>query len=632
MRADSELRFEASAYLQTLIGRELFRRTDFAIIELVKNAYDSGATHVVITIAPPSSKEPGQITVRDDGSGMTLKEFERLFMVAGYSERPDQLDQPRVPTGEKGVGRFATDRLGTFLSIATKTRKQQEVLEVDIDWHDFDDRRKKFSDVRAPYRYVREPDLFPKGHGTILRLTRLRSTWDRAELTQLRAALSELLDPYDPPVNFAIEFNVAGSEKLSGPVEPPTLDAPDVEIRFRIEKNGQRKRWQRTQEEGRSGAQILGATDDTKLLSGLSGRLMYYIRRPRASQVDGTSPSVRVYRDGFQIQPFGDAKADWLQIGEKRAKRAGHAHIVPSRLYGFVAIKRSQHSELRDITSREALLDTAQARALVGILRDELVNLEDVIRTRVTEPRWKKNQERRAIELEQARLHALGTMSFGLAHELRQPLQAIRSEADNIVKKLAILGVEDEDIAGAQVSIDNNIRRIDKNIRFIASLSTADLDEATEVDLAALIQRECQFFEHPAAAAGVALTFNLPASQKAVVNETGIAIVITNLLTNAIQAFESAGARAQRAVTVTLKHTKSNHVIEVADTAGGIADDVSTKIFTKFVTQKTGGWGVGLYNCKLIVGAHGGTIDYETRTGVGTKFVVTLPQKRIARA
>jgi signal transduction histidine kinase len=562
---------------------------------------------------------------------MTLVEFERLFMMAGYSERPDQLAQPRVPTGEKGVGRFATDRLGNSLSVSTKTRKQGDVLEVQINWREFDDRRKKFSDVKAPFRHVRQPGLFPQGHGTILRISPLRSSWDRAELAQLRAALAELLDPYDPPANFRIEFDVTGSEKLSGPIEPPTLDTPDVEIRFRIEKNGQRKRWQRTQEEGRSAAHVIPATADAKLLTGLSGRLMYYLRRPRASQVDGTSPAVRVYRDGFQIQPFGDVKADWLQIGEKRAKRAGHAHIVPSRLYGFVAIKRSQHRELRDITSREALLDTAEARALVGILRDELVNLEDVIRTRVTEPRWKKNQERRAIELEQARLHALGTMSFGLAHELRQPLQVIRSEADNIVKKLALIGIEDEDIAGSQASIDNNISRIDKNIRFIASLSNADLDEATEVDLAALIQRECQFFEHPAAAAGVKLTFSLPPAQQAVVNETGIAIVITNLLTNAIQAFDSAGDRAQRIVNVTLKRMRSDHVIEVADTAGGIPEEVSAKIFSKFVTQKTGGWGVGLYNCKLIVGAHGGSIDYETRIGVGTKFVMTLPQKRIAQ-
>jgi len=625
------LSFEASAYLQTLIGRELFRRADFAIIELVKNSYDSGATYVVVTITPPSAKEPGNIVVSDDGSGMALEDFERLFMVAGYSERPDQLRRTRVPTGEKGVGRFATDRLGTYLSVTTKTRKQEEVLNVDIDWRDFDDRRKKFSDVRAQYRYLRLVDSTIGRHGTVLKISRLRSAWERSELIQLRAALSELLDPYNPPDNFVIEFNVTGSERLSGPIEPPSLESPDVEIRFRIESNGQLKRWQRTPEEGRSDARTINATEHTQRLVGLTGHLNYYVKRPRASQVAGILPAVRVYRDGFRIQPFGDAKADWLQIGEKRAKRAGHAHIVPSRLYGFVGITRLKHHDLKDITSREALLDTDSAKSLVAVLSDEIANLEDTIRTRVSEPRWKKNKEQRAIELEQARLHALGIMSFGLAHELRQPLQVIRSQADNITKKLSILGIRDADIFGSQASIDSNIRRIDNNIKFIASLSGADLEEPTNVDLVALIKRECEFFGHLANAAGISLRVKLPETQEAIVNETGITIVTTNLLTNAIQAFDAAGERAQRVITLTLKLSPVNHIIEIADTAGGISEEVQRKIFTKFVTQKTGGWGVGLYNCRLIVGAHGGAIDFETRAGVGTKFTLTIPRKRLSR-
>lgn len=104
MAARKTLTFEASARLQGLLGRGLIPNEEMAIVELVKNAYDSGARRVRIVIQPEQPKEPGIIRVSDDGSGMSESDIERLFMFAGYSERPDQLrSAKRTPTGEKGI-------------------------------------------------------------------------------------------------------------------------------------------------------------------------------------------------------------------------------------------------------------------------------------------------------------------------------------------------------------------------------------------------------------------------------------------------------------------------------------------------------------------------------------------------
>ena len=94
------LRFKASAYLQTLIGRELFRSPLFAIVELVKNAFDSGATKVEITIVPQSEREPGEIEIRDNGEGMSLAGFEDLHVrwVLGATQ------------GSRAYGHSYTDR------------------------------------------------------------------------------------------------------------------------------------------------------------------------------------------------------------------------------------------------------------------------------------------------------------------------------------------------------------------------------------------------------------------------------------------------------------------------------------------------------------------------------------------
>ena len=152
MTEQDRLQFEASAYLQTLIGRELIRSQEAAVVELVKNAYDSGAQSVLIRISSPTEKRPGSIEVIDDGSGMDMAQLRKTFMVAGYSERPDEVTtSTRVPTGEKGIGRFASDRLGTRLIVETKTVGKTEGIAVDIDWTAFANRKKRFNEISVPY-------------------------------------------------------------------------------------------------------------------------------------------------------------------------------------------------------------------------------------------------------------------------------------------------------------------------------------------------------------------------------------------------------------------------------------------------------------------------------------------------
>jgi DNA mismatch repair ATPase MutL len=83
MPANDRLQFEASAYLQTLIGRELIRTQEAAVVELVKNSYDSGAQNVLVRVTSPTEKRPGNIEIIDDGSGMDLPKLRQIFVVAG---------------------------------------------------------------------------------------------------------------------------------------------------------------------------------------------------------------------------------------------------------------------------------------------------------------------------------------------------------------------------------------------------------------------------------------------------------------------------------------------------------------------------------------------------------------------
>lgn len=90
--------FRVSANLLRLIGQELVASDETAVLELVKNAYDSNARTVTITIEPASEKRVGFIRIQDDGQGMSRKDFDHLFMAAAYSERPEEASEKCWPS------------------------------------------------------------------------------------------------------------------------------------------------------------------------------------------------------------------------------------------------------------------------------------------------------------------------------------------------------------------------------------------------------------------------------------------------------------------------------------------------------------------------------------------------------
>lgn len=628
-RENDRLRFEASANLQRLIGRELVPTDELALVELVKNAYDAGARNVWVRIQPRSAREAGYIEIRDDGQGMTLPDFRRLFMVAGYSERPDQLaNGERVPLGEKGIGRFAADRLGTRLSVVTRLKEAKKGLQVDIDWEAFKDKRKKFNEITAPFKES-ETREFPRGQGgTLLRITGLRTAWPANKIEAVRRSLADLMDPFQRVSDFRVEVIVPGSGKLSGPI---TQDAPlgaDIEVEFKILKSGKvRRRLRGERYPGNHVPEDVSTSAQADRLAGMTGKYLYWVKRPTRQVTKGLQHGVRLYRDGFRIEPFGSPSADWLGISERRAKRAGHAHVVPTRLFGFVEISRKRHPGLRDTTSRQALIDGDSARALVTLLREQLAFLEDKIRSEVAEPRWKASRRERAIEFERSRLQTLGIMAFGLAHELRQPLQSIRSEAENIATRLAQLEIQDSEIIEAQKSIDQDIERIDKNIALIAEISRGNFDDIEKFDLAEVVRVECELFRTRCAVIDINLQTEIPEAQIAHLNKTTVTTVLLNLVKNSIDAIQDAKDGRRGKINVRLSKVATRHRLEVTDNARGIPEEMRAKIFKKFASKKTGGMGVGLYYCNAILTSQGGELSFQTREGIGTTFTAEFVER-----
>ena len=118
-------------------------------------------------------------------------------------------------------------------------------------------------------------------------------------------------------------------------------------------------------------------------------------------------------------------------------------------------------------------------------------------------------------------------------------------------------------------------------------------------------------------------------SEVAVFADRGrIGQVIANLVSNAIKYTDEKGK-----ITINISKVEDNAVMVVEDTGIGISPEEQTRVFERFYrtdksrTRKTGGAGIGLSISKAIVQSHNGTIRCEREPGVGSKFIVSLPEK-----
>ena len=625
MPSKNELHFEVSANLQKLIGEELVSNDEMAFIELVKNAYDSGASIVDITIHQETLASTPRITVRDDGQGMPLADFERRFMFAGYSERDlEAANATRVPTGEKGIGRFATDKIGAELVVTTRASGEKKALQVTFDWNAFRQKGKKFSEIRAPYQYVTVPDELGTT-GTILSIQRLRSKWDGAKVDSLREALRSLFNPFAKLEGFQIRLNVVGSRPSSETISPEKPVQHDYELQFKVTEDKKVLRRFRAPLDARFGDWKVIPGLAPEHLFGLKGRMLYYIKKPQKALIKGLPAGVQLYRDGFLMQPFGAPISDRLKLIEKRAKRAGHAPLVPNRLFGFVEISRLTHPALKDTTSRQAMLETEELHELVGVLKSQTDFLEENLLEDVKKPSWRKSARQQSILIEQARLNSLGSLSVGIGHEIRQPLQSIFSHADAIELRLEAIGIADDQLNTSLTKINQAGERIDSTITFIKQLSSGDLEDVSTFDLSETVRKELKIVEGEND--DIEFKSVLPLAQPATTNQTTVLHVLTNLLRNSVEAIREVQDERKGEISVKVARDGDAHIIEVEDNGVGIDEATKPKIFKKFNTQKTGGLGFGLTYCHTIVEAQGGKISFTSKQGIGTTFRVEMPEK-----
>lgn len=229
---------------------------------------------------------------------------------------------------------------------------------------------------------------------------------------------------------------------------------------------------------------------------------------------------------------------------------------------------------------------------------------------------------------ERDRLAALGEMAAGIAHEIRNPLGAIKASAQYLTEPGG-------DPTDAREFLDIIVEEVDRLNRVVGSFldyARPGKADASPIDVNAAVQRTMQLLAPETNAAGsttqLALADDLPPVR---IDPEQLRQVIINLVQNALQAMAMTDGGDLRVETVTRTReqlgggTRRFVEIRVNDTGPGIPAEVREKLFLPFFTTKDRGTGLGLAISQRIVTAAGGLIEVRSHSGVGTTFIVRLP-------
>lgn len=418
------LPFRPRARLLLLLGDQLIRDPGIAVFELVKNAYDADAPNAKVTMSDITNPDNGRIVVEDSGIGMDYDTVTNVWLEPGTDYRAQQRQNHertpkygRLPLGEKGVGRFAAHKLGTYIRLITRKVNRPEVL-VEINWNEFI-KQKYLDDVLINVR-EREPQIFTgRKSGTRIEIENLRNIWNRGMLRDLARAVMSICSPFDKEGEFKTELVLSDQrEWLDGLL---TVEKVLEYSLFRAQgninhdgKNSDKAKLFYSYEfvplpamrSKVNARKIQNAKSDippnisteilTKRIGPIHFDLYIFDREPKILSLGVTdkkglkefldeSGGIRVYREGIRVYDYGERGNDWLDLGGKRVNVPAE-RISNNLVVGAISLDIEKSSGLIEKTNRE------------GFVNNEVFSVfRDVVIYAVTQIQLERNIDKKRI-------------------------------------------------------------------------------------------------------------------------------------------------------------------------------------------------------------------------------------------
>lgn len=679
------LRFSPS--ILSRLGEELVPDADQGVIELVKNAYDADATRCRVELSRTAAPG-GDITVRDDGAGMTEADLKQGFLIVGRSRKyAASLTRhfERVPVGDKGLGRLAALRLGHQVTIVTRPRERPRVeLRLELDWDAFD-KAEAVEDVEIAI----ETGVSHEPPGTEIRIQHLRSAFGFGIANKLARNLLLLSDPFRDADDHA---SVAGDPGFS-----TELHAPEFEdLQSKVEASYFKDADFRIVGELQAGGEAIFSLLDWKgeILYSASGQRTYaapqlrfdlwhfVLEASRFSNKSSTLPEVRawlkhiggvhIYQDGIRVPPYGGPSNDWLDmnllrvrspelrpgtnsaIGRVSVSNVSGALIQKTDRVGY--LENAAFQELRqfctdaldwaarvrvserdakrraeraDVSKRaekaNASLDAVLAKAVPDTKRKEV----EVAIARV----FKANERETKVLREELQLYrslaTAGMTSAVFAHEIGRPLELLDTNLASLVKMIPKERRQDAERRVGR--IERSSARLKSFVSIPLKLLAKGKRRSGRVEVNGCIDNLMALLEPILEHFNIESRIDLGAGGVAVNgSEALIEGILLNLITNSINAFQRRGSDADERLIKVSTAYDGDVLIMVEDNAGGIRDLDVTEIFLPGVTSSAEGTGFGLTIVSDSVTDLGGSINVDPLTAFGgALFTVKLPPMRV---
>jgi signal transduction histidine kinase len=686
-------RLRFSTAILRLLGEELSPSPDQGILELIKNAYDADATRCTVQLTSVHLRG-GSIQVWDDGIGMSKEDIRNGWLVVGDSLKSRTAKSPsgRLLVGSKGLGRLGALRLGQIVTLVTRPVKEPGVqYRVEIDWKKFD-LTKVVEEVDLDI--VEEGAPIGTGHGTEITIADLPEIWRKADIQRLARAILLLRDPFSEDTTFRATLKADDFEEIERLALSSYFPECDFHLQAELDSEGHANacvkaasgkvlfEGMHNEISGEKGHSIYRTPEGTFelwefLLSGKnfsSKQVTLAAVKEWIEQFGG----VRLYHRGVRVLPYGEPKNDWLDMNLLRVRnpelrpstnnslgcvrvtdRSGILQQKTDRL-GFV--ESEAFDELRRFTQdvldwmykkrlheRETHRKTQKEQSRVKIQKAD-AKVKTVLE-KLPEPERKEvaaaieelrsaHQTEVGLKDETAQLYftlgTVGTTAAAFAHQTKVPIKGIVSDANILEEYLG----DPETLALFREESSQAVKRIHREAKAIYSFSSVTLKllehekrRSGSHPVHQLIDETVELLRPYLDARETIIDCDYTSGEPKIwCTKAAFEAILTNLLTNSLQAFELSSKTGKpldsRRIFIQTRISGETIIIRVLDNGPGIDELSVNDIWIAGKTTTERGTGLGLAIVKDVVEDLRGRVEAEAHGELGgAAFTITLPLK-----
>lgn len=694
------LNFSTNAKLGKLVGRELITNNIIAVFELIKNSYDAFASEVYIEfvnfntsgkdneIGHRNSKNAvvsnasSKIIIHDNGQGMSFNEIRSNWMEIGTTNKEGVIERQirrgnkvihRVINGEKGIGRFGCDKLGSKLKMISTGDNGKETSTLSIDWELFDDYSKKVQDIDVECIVNRNQVAIQTG--VLLEISDLRDKWTNTDILNLKKQLKKMISPFAQEQN---DFNIfLKFDNYEEKIVNDSFEYATTGINVFLSAEGQMD--YSIFDESYSQSKSLQIPKPS--YGPIEIKILYLdaVAKRAFARRNGASTreygNIKLFRDNFRILPYGEMENDWLGIDNKHAQ-AVFRSLGTRDIMGYVQITKEHNPLLKDATNRQGLNeDTLEFKEFKEFIWKILELLQEYIFNRIKRDAEKQGKviestvddikkeltsfktdlpkiyediylpkeqkdlviektmqsfsaiEKNIEQVEKAnkqlskrlivmeKIVGTETMLYDLIHAIKNKLDALNAMVD-----LLNLEAKEKNVPFNELEAKKVVKEISKMVVAALKRTAPSRRKKENVILADVLNSFVE--EKQLVYPNISISLVNKIYYRVFCNVDGLRALLDNLMNNSLKAVKG---KSEKKIRLSMEVSDGMLKVLFEDNGKGIAESDIPFVFN-VTFSRTGGTGIGLASSLQYMKEQGGDIScIKNGTLGGASFVLSFP-------